>query len=399
MNRQGEPVGGEPVGRAADLWRRHRASLVLGLLAVLVLVLSQLAMLSDNQRLIVVPWLALAPLVVSLTSNWRPTAVVAAGSVAAVALLSALVNHGDVMATLLGGEALVRIAGSTALAVFAVGNAVVRHRREERIRRVTAVATVAQASILHPVPARVGGLRVASRYVSASADAQVGGDLFDAIDTPAGVRLLIGDVRGKGLTALRTASAVLAGFRHLAPSPELGLAEVATQMERALLRDLDEEDFVTVALCQVDAAGEVEVVNCGHPAPLLICPDGTVRELTPSRFSAPLGLGVDPATDRFTLTAGQRLLLHTDGLSESRDAAGRFLDLSSACAALASRGGSVDAALDQLLHTVRRFSGNRLGDDLGILLLELQPRSAGDGAGQDQHRRGQQQRHPDVDPA
>ena len=50
---------------------------------------------------------------------------------------------------------------------------------------------------------------VAGRYISATAAADIGGDLYEALDTPYGVRMIIGDVRGKGLDAVRLASIVL----------------------------------------------------------------------------------------------------------------------------------------------------------------------------------------------
>src|SRR5206468_3052709 len=57
--------------------------------------------------------------------------------------------------------------------------------------------------------------------------------------------------------------------------------------------------------------------NAGHPAPVLLDPDGRARLLTPSRGKADLLLGIDPATPRSTEAAtlpfGSTLLLFTDG--------------------------------------------------------------------------------------
>ncbi len=134
--------------------RGGRSTLAGALVWMVLLVVGQLWM---GGRLVVVPWLALGPLAASLVLPWRATAVAAVGGVVAVALLSA--NTGDLHT----GQGMVRVLGSTALAGFAVLNASVRLRREERIRRVTEVAAIAQAAILHPVPAQVGGLVMASR--------------------------------------------------------------------------------------------------------------------------------------------------------------------------------------------------------------------------------------------
>ena len=328
-----------------------------------------------TERLVVVPWLALAPLAASLVVGPRATAVVAAASVLAVAGLSGW-GSGDLGT----GAGEVRVAGSTALAAFAVVGAHVRQRREERIRSVTRVAAVAQTAIQHPVPARVGDLALASRYVSASADALVGGDLFDVVSTADGVRLVVGDVRGKGLPAVHTAAAVLSAFRHSAPLPGTGLDEVARRVEAAVAPRLGPEDFVTAALCALHPDGRLEVVLCGHPSPLLLVPG---RDPAPvgRRPGPPLGLGVQPRVESGLVLPGQRLLLFTDGLLEARDRQGRFFDLDAAGRALTAPdrpGGAdvqeaLDADLEHLLADVRRHVGGVLDDDLAVLLLERLP--------------------------
>ncbi|WP_432573573.1 PP2C family protein-serine/threonine phosphatase [Kineococcus sp. SYSU DK005] len=340
---------------------------------VLLLCLAQVGV--GTQRLVVVPWLALAPLAASLVVGPRATAAVAAASVLAVAGLSGW-GSGDLGT----GTGEVRVAGSAALAAFAVVGAHVRQRREERIRSVTRVAAVAQTAIQHPVPARVGDLALASRYVSASADALVGGDLFDVVSTADGVRVVVGDVRGKGLPAVHTAAAVLSAFRHSAPLPGTSLADLARRVEAAVAPRLGPEDFVTAALCALHPDGRLEVVLCGHPSPLLLVPG---REPAPvgRRPGPPLGLGVEPRVESGLVLPGQRLLLFTDGLLEARDRQGRFFDLDAAGRALTAPGRpgggdvqeALDADLEHLLADVRRHVGGVLEDDLAVLLLERLP--------------------------
>jgi len=57
---------------------------------------------------------------------------------------------------------------------------------------------------------------MAVRYISASASAQIGGDLYAVIMTAGSVRLIVGDVQGKGLAAVQTAATVLGAFREAA---------------------------------------------------------------------------------------------------------------------------------------------------------------------------------------
>ncbi|NAZ78235.1 SpoIIE family protein phosphatase [Kineococcus sp. T13] len=339
----------------------RRRALVLALSLTWVVVLTVTQHVADG-RLVVVPWLALAAFVASLYTSWRATSLVAGAATAAVALLSA--DAGD----LPGRDGLVRVAGSAALAVMAVLSAHVRARREQHVRQVTEVATVAQTAILAPVPARVGHLDLASRYQSASAHALVGGDLFDAVATEGSVRVVLGDVRGKGLPAVHTAAAVLSAFRHSAPQPDVCLAELARRVEASVAPRLAAEDFVTAVFCEVCPDGRLDVVLCGHPAPLRVGADGVVAAVGEHR-SPPLGLGVEPLVETGRLGGRERLLLFTDGLAEARDAAGRFFDVEAAAGALAA-GGDLDAALERLLEDVREHAGGRIDDDLALLLLQ-----------------------------
>jgi hypothetical protein len=57
----------------------------------------------------------------------------------------------------------------------------------------------AQQAILRPVGPRIGAVSIAVGYRSATTHALIGGDLYDFTNTAFGVRILIGDVRGKGL--------------------------------------------------------------------------------------------------------------------------------------------------------------------------------------------------------
>jgi serine phosphatase RsbU (regulator of sigma subunit) len=229
------------------------------------------------------------------------------------------------------------------------------------------------------VPAELGGFAIASRYVSASHDALVGGDLYDAVATSRGVRVLVGDVRGKGLPAVRTAAHALSAFRQLAARPELRLVDVAAALDESLQGDLGEEDFVTAVLCELGPLRTLEIVNCGHPGPLLVPAAGAPRELSATRPALPLGLGTHPVPDRYRLDAGDRLLLFTDGLSEARDGHGVFLDLAAHADLL--RAPDLQHAVDGLLAAAAQHAGGTLADDVAVLLVDVADSGAGLPAG------------------
>ena len=74
------------------------------------------------------------------------------------------------------------------LAAFAVVNAVLRTAAQRRLSQVRAVARVAQSAVLREVPPTVTAGRLASRYVSATAEARVGGDLLEVVSGDAATR-------------------------------------------------------------------------------------------------------------------------------------------------------------------------------------------------------------------
>jgi serine phosphatase RsbU (regulator of sigma subunit) len=251
-----------------------------------------------------------------------------------------------------------------------------RGRQARDLIRVRSIADELQYAVLRPVPARVGGLQAAGRYRPAQADMGIGGDLYEVCETRFGTRILLGDVRGKGLDAVRTVADVLGAFRVTAHETA-DLGELAAQLDRHVLRDAtddgDDELFVTAVLVQHRAPGtRVDLVNRGHLMPLLLGPDGVRPVRCPAYL--PLGLGhLADGVHRPTgvdLPHGHTLLLHTDGISEARDASGAFYPLKARLTAL----GSTDPAVvvDFLDRDVRLHSG-RLADDLAVLALTPAP--------------------------
>lgn len=91
---------------------------------------------------------------------------------------------------------LITVATVTVIASFL--NRLLYHRKAQ-LESVRDIAAAVQRAVLPHPPDRIGPLRFAARYEAARADAQIGGDLYVVVDTPFGVRCVIGDVRGKGM--------------------------------------------------------------------------------------------------------------------------------------------------------------------------------------------------------
>lgn len=302
----------------------------------------------------------LPPTFAALTLGGGSAALVAACSVGWALILSLLTEsfsgpgHGSGLGTV--------------VVVAAVSVLAARRRQlgEAALRRISLIAEAAQATIARPIPAQLGGFSFATVYRSAAEEAQVGGDAYAAVARPGGARLLVADVRGKGLPAVGLAAEVLASFREFAPGP-VELVDVARHLENAIRPMLSAEDFVTAMLVDITADG-VGLVSCGHPWPLLRH-GGSVGEIVIDRPSLPLGLGVRPTLQQHPFVPGDQLYVFTDGLIEARDRAGVFFDPIPVVAGLPATASPRDA-LDTLLRHLDEHAEGRLGDDLAIVLIE-----------------------------
>lgn len=262
---------------------------------------------------------------------------------------------------------LLRLIAALGISGVCVAAARSREQRERRLLRLARVAEVAQQAILKPMPVRAGHVAFATRYLSASEDALVGGDLYELVATADAVRLIVGDVRGKGLDAVRLAALVLAAFRDVAGT-EATLAAVAKAVDNAIFAYLDEEGFVTAIFAEFFPGGRVSIVNCGHHPPLRIAASH-VEPLESPDASLPLGLEPQFLTDTYTLGPDERLLVYTDGLVEARDPDGLFFDLSGLPAQFLSSS-SLDATLEALVKRLQVHIGGRLNDDLALVLAQ-----------------------------
>ena len=178
---------------------------------------------------------------------------------------------------------------------------------------------------------------------------------------------LIGDVRGKGLAAMTTTAVVLGCFREWAPESPTLKGLVARLDDRVVDKALP-GDFVTVVVASLDDDLRMEVANCGHPSPVHFTSLRPRRGVIPERRTTPLGMKPDPAVSTVNLASGDRVLFYTDGLIESRDKEGNWIDLDEAL--LGTLGSDpFDEALDRLIERLEERVGT-LRDDMALLLME-----------------------------
>jgi serine phosphatase RsbU (regulator of sigma subunit) len=314
------------------------------------------------------PLLALGPAFAAVSGGVRKTVVAGTTALVLCALSAAyqMVGTWDKYAI-----DSATVAGVTVAAVMA---STIRQRRARELAEVRAIAEVAQQVLLGPIPDEVSSVRLAVRYMSATSHAQIGGDLYEVVPALDGCRLIIGDVQGKGLIAVKTAAAALGAFREVAHDAA-DLAVIAERIELSLSRQLTAEQFVTAVLAEVSSDGsKIQLLSCGHPPPLLIS-GGAGRFIEPGVPGLPLGLAHLAELPRDVTTVpfgpGDQLLFYTDGVSEARNTAGDFYPLSEHEAL--TTGQEPDAVLDRLQQDVLRHVGHALDDDAAMLLLRREP--------------------------
>jgi serine phosphatase RsbU (regulator of sigma subunit) len=326
--------------------------------AFVLLALVSAVELADGAEANYVGLVAAAPFLAAAFAAW-PVVLAVGGAAIVIGVIFALIGEMITQAT------VVNVIGIVIATGIAAGVAAIRQRQAERIAELSRLASVAQQAVLRPLGPQIGTLPVAGRYISATAAADIGGDLYEALDTPYGVRMIIGDVRGKGLDAVRLASIVLGSYRHVAYE-RADLRAIVSDLDRAVARSVGDEDFVTAALVE-ERGGTLTIVNCGHPAPLLLR-RGEVIPLEPPAPAPPLGFMpvVRPRVER--LEPGDRLLLYTDGLGEARRD-GEFFPTAERAWRLLGHG-TVGDGLASLETALVDWVRGQLDDDIALVLME-----------------------------
>jgi serine phosphatase RsbU (regulator of sigma subunit) len=327
---------------------------------------------SNHFRLI--PVLAVVPPLVAIAYGWRT--VVASGVLAWGTQLVFLwfdpwTSHGV--------GPLTRIIAMTGITLASAFASVARERGEERLRHMRSSAGGVQRAVLRPIPPQIGGYQVAGFYQAADSDARVGGDFYEALETPYGLRLVLGDVSGKGLAAVDATVTLLGAFREAAYREEHPEA-IAHWMDLSLSRRQEatgDRRFATALIVEARPGGRLRLVNCGHVPPWYIHGDRT-RELD-LPAGALLGLFDHVLTGPLvsvphTLAPGSSLLTVTDGVTEARDERREFYDLGDALG-VRGLGACPVGVKDATLNGLARHTGGRLSDDAAALVL-THPRDA-----------------------
>ncbi|WP_437970080.1 SpoIIE family protein phosphatase [Sorangium sp. So ce260] len=261
----------------------------------------------------------------------------------------------------------------------------IRERLEkERVRQESLVAERIQTTL---VPARlhVEGLELCAAMKPA---AEVGGDYYDAIATPEGGWLGIGDVAGHGLAAglvmLMIQSMVAAMTRR---DPGASPGELVSALNRAIHENVRErlkrDEHATLLLLRYERSGRVTFA--GAHDDIVVCRAGTRRcECVPS---SGVWIGVLPSIDAVThdaellLEDGDLLVLYSDGVTEARNVQQEQFGLERLCSAVeVSQDAPVEVIRDRILRDVESWCSSP-DDDITIVVARHRARSSPGSAG------------------
>ena len=258
------------------------------------------------------------------------------------------------------------LAASSALLVLLLGMELVD---KINFRDELELARELQASLIPKVLPRLPTLELGAHNEIAN---MVGGDIYDFVPLPDGrLAVLFGDASGHGMAAGLVMAVAHAAFRtqlETDPSP----AAMFATLNRILCRTGSKRAFFGCVYLVVAPDGGVTSAVAGHPPAIRIAADGTVRGRI-GTGAYPLGIKPDLTwpVDSSRLDAGDVLLIHSDGLSEARNAVGEeFGDARIEAGARAGVRTGAQALADALAGEARTFRGGEAPeDDVSIAVL------------------------------
>ena len=245
---------------------------------------------------------------------------------------------------------------------------------EESKERYAHLARTLQRALLPPDLPDIPGFEIEARYRPAGEGNEVGGDFYDVFEIAGGGRaIVIGDVCGKGPRAATLTGLARHTIRAAAPYEDAP-SQVLRVLNETIERESSDTQFATVALAWLHPeqnGARLKLASGGHPLPILLKPDGSVRRVgTPGTL---LGVVPDPELidEEIEITPGDVLVFYTDGVTVERgpDIEPSWLpNLLRGCARL-----SAAEIADEIERAVIEFLPGEPRDDIALLVLQIPP--------------------------
>ena len=217
---------------------------------------------------------------------------------------------------------------------------------------------------------QIPGCQVSASWLPSRA---VSGDFFDVFSLESGdLAFCIADVAGKGTPAALLMSNLQAALKSLAPGAQ-GPAELCAKINRLIYGNLVPGKFITCFYGVLDPfCRKLTYTNAGHNHPIVVRKDGSHFRLATG--GAVLGVFEDwpYAQDEAVLQAGDRVVLFTDGITEttSRDAEefkeSRLIEL-----LVENRWMDPKTLQGSIMRAVADFTDGDLRDDATLIVLGI----------------------------
>jgi phosphoserine phosphatase RsbU/P len=245
----------------------------------------------------------------------------------------------------------------------------VRHD-EQRLKNDVAMAQRIQEALLPRTTPWLPGLQVGVAYEPAR---DLGGDFYDFLPYGEGrLAVAVGDVAGKSLPAALYGSFAIGLLREYAAHGEYRPAQVLEDMNCKLLHVRVDRRFLAMIFAVIDSADRtLTIASSGLPQPYLVR-DGEVTQI--ELAGLPLGLmaGQTYAEVRMTLELGDVVVLCSDGVEESRNAADEVFGSERAQEVLLSLAAEAPYDIAKgLLDACRSFSLKGRADDRTVVVLKV----------------------------
>lgn len=257
------------------------------------------------------------------------------------------------------------------VALAAIANAYFEAYREELLERAE-VGRIVQENLLGHVPKKTADLDIGYVYTSAEEQAQLGGDFLDSFTVgPDQVSFIIGDLSGHGVEAAAESVMLRSLFRgFMREEPEL--ASAMARLNRVVCTDLGVGHFATALAVLYDSTGRIQLVNAGHPYPVLCDEKCHLVETHDSALA--INSEASYRVVDVQLEPGAVFVAYTDGLIEARSKGGMFGEDGLVKTVTAMRDASPRAIVDQLVDDAMRYAGGKFRDDVAILVLKRRAR-------------------------
>jgi serine phosphatase RsbU (regulator of sigma subunit) len=247
----------------------------------------------------------------------------------------------------------------------------VRQQRDQLLQDVELAAQVQRMFLPIHRPS-IPGLEIAGMMQPARG---VSGDYYDYISIDEHtIQIVIADVAGKGVPAALLMSATAAAVQ-LEAREKRDMLEVVNRLNSGLHSLSDSNRYVTLLLADIDAhSHSLRYVNCGHnPALLFQVKTHDVVPMNSSCFPIGMFASVACAINSANLTAGDILVLYTDGVTEAENSLGEEFGMER-LSTLIRRGHtlSADGLMNHILESVTDFSRDvGFDDDATILVVKF----------------------------